>query len=153
MKSTGGAHVSTDDGARAAHRARLYHRLQLAAHLARKQADREMTARTGLTVSQVAVLNVVAAHRDATQRVVAADLGINESAVTALVRRLESSGHLVRHGAGRAHRLALSDAGRTAVSAARRAFAPVNRGLAGDLDIAEIDDLAARLDEIAGRLA
>jgi DNA-binding MarR family transcriptional regulator len=147
---------STDGQAstRAAHESRLYHQLQLAAHLSRKHADREVSAATGLTVAQVAVLHAIAASGDATQRDVAAQLGVNESAVTPMVRRLVESGHVTRADRdGRTRRLTLTDLGATAVRASRRAFRPVNQTLAGELTAAEVDELARQLKAIVERLA
>lgn len=136
-----------------AHEERLYHRLQLAAHLARKHADRAVAAATGLTVAQVAVLNVVAAGQGVTQRDVAAALGINESAVTAMVRRLVDAEFLTRTAAdGRTRKLTLTGQGTSALAKSRRAFAPVNALLAGGLTGDEVRELAARLEELAVRL-
>ena len=150
MKSSTERQTST----RAAHESRLYHQLQLAAHLAKKHADRAVTAGSGLTVAQVAVLNAVAATAAATQRDVAALLGVNESAVTAMVRRLIDSGHLSRTDRdGRTRLLELTDLGTTATRASARAFAPVNAELAGDLTAAEVHELADRLRAIVERLS
>ncbi|GAA3683211.1 hypothetical protein GCM10022237_47390 [Nocardioides ginsengisoli] len=150
MKSSTGAQAST----RAAHESRLYHQLQLAAHLSRKYADREVLAATGLTVAQIAVLNAITASGDTTQRDVAAQLGVNESAVTAMIRRLVESGHVARADRdGRTRRLTLTGLGTTAVRASSRAFRPVNQTLAGDLAADEIGELARQLTAIVERLS
>lgn len=116
----------------AAHRLRVYHRLQLAAQLSKRQADRELLATTGLSVAQVAVLHAVAATQDPTQRQVAGLLGVNESAVTAMVKRLIASGYLERErstGDTRAWLLRLTDRASTTLTGTAAAFAPINAAI------------------------
>ena len=72
---------------------RLYARLQSAAHLVKKAADRALIDAAGVTTAQAAVLAVVAAAEKSdatgpTQKTVAAALALNESAMTAMVSRL-----------------------------------------------------------------
>ena len=112
-----------------------------------------MSTATGLSVAQIAVLNAIAAVPDATQRDVAAALGINESAVTAMVRRLVESGHVTRSDRdGRTRLLALTALGATATRGGARAFRPVNADLAGDLAPDEVRGLADQLAGIIDRL-
>ena len=67
---------------------RVYHRLQLAAHRLQKAADRAVMAAAGITTAQAAVLSIVAADGPVTQLSVARKLGLNESAMTAMIARL-----------------------------------------------------------------
>ena len=67
---------------------RIYHRLQLAAHRLQKAADRAVMAAAGITTAQAAVLSIVAADGPVSQRNVARKLGLNESAMTAMIARL-----------------------------------------------------------------
>src|SRR5690349_875853 len=73
-------------------RVRLYHRLQVTAHVVHVASDRRMVAATGLTTAQVAVLAVVDEHGPSSQREIAAKLGVNEPAVTEMVGRLAAAG-------------------------------------------------------------
>ncbi|MDR3662068.1 MAG: MarR family winged helix-turn-helix transcriptional regulator [Mycobacterium sp.] len=141
-------------GARTANEARVYHKLQLAAHLVKKAADREMLTETGLSVSQVAVLNAVAAIDGATQRSVAATLGINESAVTAMVRRLVEAGHVTRaQHDGRTRILELTATGTAACRVASRAFRPVNAQFGEALTAGEAQNLADLLEAVIQKFA
>src|SRR5262245_41547639 len=108
---------------------RLYHRLQIAAHAARKAADRVVSEAAGITTAQAAVLTIVEAGENVTQRDVATALRLNESAVTAMATRLLKLGMLerVRSGAdSRAWCLRLGGAGQAALKASRGSFASVN---------------------------
>ena len=120
---------------------RLYHRLQLAAHSAMKHADRQMKAAVDMTTAQVSVLAVVSRGGEVAQRTVAAELGINESAVTPMVRRLEVLGHLTRTADARDRRarlLKLTPQGERALTVAGTAFAEVNKAIEDELTPAEI---------------
>ena len=134
---------------RLAHELRLYHRLQLAAHLANKAADRAVQAATSLTVAQIAVLNVVELTPHATQRQVAAQLGVNESALPPMVKRLCDDGLLVRKRSAhdtRAWALRLSDSGRSVLRAAREPFATINATIGDALSDRQVRDLCEMLD-------
>ena len=127
---------------------RLYHRLQLAAHALAKHADRRMQEALGMSTAQVAVLSVVAGGGGVSQREVARALGINESAVTGMVGRLERLGCLARHRHAedrRSHVLELTAAGRRALAASGRAFAPVNERIESVLTSAELEVVAGAL--------
>ena len=137
------------DPARLVHQLRLYHRLQLAAHLTSTAADRAVQAATSLTVAQVAVLTVVQQTPEATQRQVAAQLGLNESAMPPMVKRLCGDGLLLRARSAddaRAWSLRISDAGRTVLRAARGPFGTVNATIGAALDERQVRDLRTILD-------
>jgi len=130
---------------------RLYHRLQVAAHGMQKAADRVVASAADLTTAQAAVLTVVAADEDVTQRDVALALRLNESAVTAMVARLSRLDLIVRERSAtdsRAWRLRVSPAGQAALKVARRAFAAINARIEDKLSAAEIVRLAELLDRM-----
>ncbi|MFI1919122.1 MarR family winged helix-turn-helix transcriptional regulator [Nocardia sp. NPDC020380] len=138
----------------AAHRLRVYHRLQLAAHLSKRQADRELLATTGLTVAQVAVLNAVAATADPTQRQVAGLLGVNESAVTGMVKRLIAAGYLERERStsdSRAWVLRLTARARTTLTGTATAFGPINAAIDAALGPEGVQRLTRDLEELITR--
>ncbi len=71
-----------------AKRDRIFFRLQRAAHVLRKRADRALLESGGITTAQAAVLQLAAERKDVTQRKLASELRQNESAMTAMVARL-----------------------------------------------------------------
>ncbi len=130
---------------------RLYHRLQVAAHAVQKYSDRVVKQATGLTTAQVSVLTVVSAGEHVTQSEVARIVGVNESAVTTMVTRLEARGCLLRtphEDDGRAWVLQVTDAGVQALVAARSAFASVNRILDSTLSADDLAGLGSALESI-----
>ncbi len=131
---------------------RLYHRLQLAAHAMAKDSDRRMQQAAGMSTAQVAVLSVVAGGDAVPQRDVARALGVNESAVTGMVGRLERAGLLRRdrHAIdGRSHALELTAAGRQALTRSARAFTSVNETIEATLSGAEVEVVAGALERLA----
>jgi DNA-binding MarR family transcriptional regulator len=135
-----------------ANKLRLYHRLQVAAHAVRKAADRVVLEAAGVTTAQAAVVTIVAAGENVTQRDVAGALRLNESAVTAMVARLLKLGLLERARSGadsRAWRLCLTNAGQAALRASRGSFAFINARIEGELSRQEIQQLADCLDRLS----
>ncbi len=134
-----------------ASKTRIYHRLQLAAHRVHKSADRAVLEAADITTAQAAVLAVVAAGGAITQRVVADQLGLNESAVTAMVNRLLKMGLLARQRDdvdARAWRLCVSDDGRSALKRVEKPFRGINQAIESVLDSEEI----ARFADYLGRI-
>ncbi|MFC3226004.1 MarR family winged helix-turn-helix transcriptional regulator [Marinibaculum pumilum] len=131
---------------------RLYHRLQRAAHDLKKAADRRVVEAADLTTAQAAVLAVVMDGEPASQRGVAEALGLNESAVTAMVGRLLTAGYLVRTRSAadqRAWELRLSPAGREVLARIETPFAGVNRRIEEVLSKEEMQSLADCLDRLS----
>ena len=113
-------------------RERIYHLLQTAAHGLKTRADREAQAAAGVSAAQAAVLLVIRAQPGATQRRVAEQLRLNESAVTAMVGRLIAAGLVTRDPSptdGRAWTLALTATGEAALGEFRRCLDKLNRDL------------------------
>ena len=134
-----------------ASKSRLYHRLQLAAHRLQKSADRAVLAAAEITTAQAAVLMLVAGGA-VSQREVATQLGLNESAVTAMARRLLGMGLLERardEADARAWQLRLSDDGRTALKRIELPFKRINQTIETVLSPEEIAQLADYLRRIA----
>jgi DNA-binding MarR family transcriptional regulator len=130
---------------------RVYHRLQVAAHAARKAADRVVLEAAGVTTAQAAVLTIVAASESVTQRDVATALRFNESAITAMVSRLLKLGLLCRSRSetdSRVWRLSLTSTGRAALQASGESFASINACVEGELSLPEMRQLADLLDRL-----
>ncbi len=135
-----------------ASKTRIYQRLQLAAHRVQKSADRVVLAAADITTAQAAVLSVVAARGAVSQREAAAQLGVNESGMTAMVRRLLAMGLLERvrdEEDPRAWQLRLSDGGRAALKRIEQPFRGINQRIEAVLTPDEI----ARLADYLGRLS
>lgn len=112
-----------------ASKSRLYHRLQLAAHRVQKSADRALLAAAEITTAQAAVLTLVA-RGAVSQREVAMQLGLNESALTAMAQRLLGMGLLERvrdEADARAWQLRLSGDGRAALKRIDQPFRGINQ--------------------------
>lgn len=67
---------------------RFYSRLQIAAHALKKKSDRQLLELAGVTTAQMSALAIVASQETTTQTRLARELGLNDSAITAMVRRL-----------------------------------------------------------------
>ncbi|WP_339691378.1 MarR family transcriptional regulator [uncultured Parasphingorhabdus sp.] len=67
---------------------RFYSRLQLAAHALKKISDRQLLDVAGVTTAQMSALALIASEEASTQTLLAKRLGLNDSAITAMMRRL-----------------------------------------------------------------
>lgn len=130
---------------------RLYHRLQRAAHRLQKAADRAFIEAAGVSTAQAAVLALVGDGTATTQRDVAVRIGLNESAITAIVDRLERAGVIARArhpGDGRAWRLVLTVQGQQTLQRTRAPMAAINRRIESVVSAAERATLADGLARI-----
>jgi DNA-binding MarR family transcriptional regulator len=123
-------------------RERLYHLLQTAAHRLKTRADRDSQGAAGVTAAQAAVMFVIAREGGTTQRRVAEQLKLNESAVTAMVGRLMEAGYVHRAPSptdGRAWTVSLTEAGATALETFRGNLDVLNgeitRALGGEAEV------------------
>ncbi len=124
---------------------RLYWRLQLAAHFLKKRADKELLSESQITTAQVGVLTVIANGSDVTQKSVATALGLNESAVTAMVKRLTRMNLVERRESKtdvRAKILELTEAGRHVTQTTHPPFEEINERIEAALTDQEIQNLA-----------
>ena len=127
---------------------RLYFRLQRAAHLMKKAADRALLEAAGLTTAQAAVLIVAGSVDRPTQRAVATALGLNESAVTAMAGRLIALDYLERTRCPadrRAWLLRPTETGRRALDRIAEPFGRINRRIDEALGADDVHALAAVL--------
>src|SRR5947207_9341051 len=139
-----------------ASKSRIYHKLQVAAHRLQKSADRALLAAAAINTAQSAVLSIVSgevvARGSVTQREVARQLGINESAMTAMVTRLCGMGLLDRERDTddvRAWSLKLTDEGRATRKRVEQPFRRVNQTIETALTATELARLADYLSRIA----
>lgn len=136
---------------------RLYHRLQFTARTLARVADAALDDAASLSAAQAGVLAVLQAGVAAggrTQRDLARQLGLAESAVTTMVARLLAAGLVQREphpSDARAWRLTLTDEGRGRSARAAQAFRAINGALEEALSADELRQLAALLDRVATR--
>ena len=130
---------------------RLYWQLQLAAHFMQKQADRGLIKDSGITTAQFGVLSVIANGDEVTQKDVATRLGLNQSAITAMVRRLMKMGFVDRMGSrtdGRTKILSLTKEGQAIFKNTSSPFRKINQQIEATLDSEEIELFADSLEKI-----
>jgi MarR family transcriptional regulator, organic hydroperoxide resistance regulator len=131
---------------------RIYHRLQLAAHRLQKAADRALLSAANVTTSQAAVLAIVGGG-PVMQRSVAKQLGLNESALTAMTSRLVLLGFLERKRDAtdvRAWQLELTPDGRAVLKQIEKPFKRINQQIESILsaeDLAQLADYLQRIGE------
>jgi len=134
---------------------RLFFDLQRTAGVLKHAADRSLIEAAGVTTAQAAVLGLVSERGPVRQNVLAGALGLNESAMAQMAKKLLERDFLAREreaGDKRAWRLSLTAAGEAAVKAAEARFKQVNAALDAELTDGEINELCAALDAI-GRAA
>lgn len=127
---------------------RIFFKLQRTAHLLKKRADDALLAAGGLTTAQTAALLVIDEKGPVSQREVARVLEQNESAITAMVRRLITLGHVARSRSKddvRRWDLTVTNAGKDALLKAGLAFGGVNLEIEARLSPDEIEVLARTL--------
>lgn len=134
-------------------RERLYHLLQTAAHQLKVRTDRAAQALAGISAAQASVLFILAREGATSQKTVARQLGLNESAVTGMVGRLTAMGLIRREPSlsdGRAWSITLTEEGETALKQFRTVLDAMNRDLTAAIGgDAEVARLAAGLRAIA----
>src|SRR5205814_9580767 len=113
----------------------------------------ETFAHLELTQKQVSALWLVADHPDIAQTGVAQRMRMDRATTMAIVNRLESKGYLVRRKSrsdGRKQALNLTDAGRRALSTAKRAVQQHEQWLKSrftEQEVARLIELLARIHE------
>jgi len=135
---------------------RFYHRLQVAAHSLQKRADQALMQAAGISTAQAAVLSIVSAGDGPQQNTVAGQLGLNESAVTAMVNRLMALGLLSRARSARDARawdLHVTDAGAAALANIQAPFAEINALIDNTFGPKDADRVAALLAVLSERLS
>ncbi|MGD1935581.1 MAG: MarR family winged helix-turn-helix transcriptional regulator [Candidatus Phaeomarinobacter sp.] len=134
---------------------RLYFLLQRTAHALKVDADTRLKSASGLTTAQVAALNLIAERAPVAQNVIARELNQKESAITAMVKRLEAQGLLTKRRAShddRAWALEPSPAGLAALNAAKPAFNEINTMIDENTSRTEARQMARVLTGILGAI-
>lgn len=130
---------------------RIYSRLQIAAQLYRKVADRQLVETAGITAPQLGVLTRVAAAKALNQTSLARDLRLNDSAITAMVRRLIGLGMLEKtrsESDSRAWVLKPTARGRDAINRATVQPIAINRRIEAELGASALLEFTEKLNRI-----
>ena len=108
---------------------RLYSLLQQAAHRLKKSTDRTLLDHGGLTTAQAAVLAILSQGDGLPQKEIARQLRLNESAMTAMIKRLAENRWIKRErdpDDARTRRIRLTRSGAEALARIERPFAAIN---------------------------
>ena len=130
---------------------RIFFKLQRAAHSLKKRADDALLSAGEITTAQAAALMIIGQNAPISQREVAKILQQNESAMTAMVRRLLALGYVERQRAAddvRRWDLSITTAGADALKSAGPAFGGVNTEIEAALSPDEIAELARLLGKL-----
>ena len=142
--------MTKNPSARSSH-PRLYSRLQIAAQLLRKTTDRELVDVAGVTAPQLGVLTRVGANTAITQTSLARDLRLNDSAITAMVKRLMTLGMLDKTRSetdSRVWTLCLTPEGEATVARAASQMLEINRRIEAEFGEDGLADFVGRLNRL-----
>ena len=133
---------------------RLIYKLSLAQHRLLKSADMAFKEAGGISTTQLGVLFFLQKSPGALLKDVSGALGVNASAITALIGRMEDAGLVRRQPSSddqRAIHLYATTSGLAKAAAARPALARLNACLTSDFTEREIATIARFLDTILER--
>jgi DNA-binding MarR family transcriptional regulator len=133
---------------------RLIYKLALAEHRLAKSADLAFKEAGGISTTQLGVLFFLQKSPGALLKDVSDALGVNASAITALIGRMEDAGLVRRQPSSddqRAVHLFATANGVARVAAARPALARLNARLTADFSERELATIARFLDAILER--
>jgi len=133
---------------------RLIYKLSLAQHRLLKSADLAFREAAGISTTQLGVLFFLQKSPGALPKDLSDALGVNASAITALIARMEDTG-LVRRQPSRDDQRAIhlfaTASGLAKAAAARPVLARLNARLTGDFSERDIATVARFLDAILER--
>lgn len=130
---------------------RLYSRLQIAAQQLRKVTDRQLVEVAGITAPQIGVLRRVASDKEMNQTRLARELRLNDSAITAMVRRLIGIGLLEKTRCtndSRAWVLTLTQKGEQALACASEHALAINTRIEEEFGPDGLDAFVAKLNRL-----
>ena len=130
---------------------RLYSRLQIAAQQLRKVTDRQLVEAAGITAPQLGVLTRVGAAKELNQTSLARELRLNDSAITAMVKRLIGLGMLEKtrsESDSRSWVLKLTGEGEAAIEKASESMLSINRRIDQEFGPGKLDDFVTKLNRI-----
>jgi len=135
-------------------RPRLIHLMSLAQHRLRKSADSAFKEALGISMTQLGVLFVLEKNSGTMLKDLSEELGVNASAITALIDRMEEAGLVQRKPSSedeRAQLLFATAEGLRRAAAARPILARLNARLLQGFDEREIEAIGRFLGSILER--
>lgn len=133
---------------------RLIYKIALAQHRLLKSADQAFKELSGISTTQLGVLFFLQTRPGALLKEVSDALGVNASAITALIGRMEDAGLVRRQPSSddqRASHLFATANGLAKAAAARPILSRINARLTSDFSEREIGTIARFLDAILQR--
>lgn len=133
---------------------RFFQSLQMASHRLHKAANLVLVEAGGITTSQASVLLIIRETPSVRQNTVALKLGLNESAITAMINRLIGMNMVVRSRSdtdARAWELVVTDEGLAALRAIDEPFSQFN-ALIDEVFGAQADEVSEKLASLADRV-
>jgi DNA-binding MarR family transcriptional regulator len=130
---------------------RLYYKLNQAQHLLTKLVDAELASGLGIKTVQLGAVFFLLEHDGCMLKEISAGLGLNNSAITTLVARMEKGGLLTRESCsvdGRSYRIYLTEKAKTIGQKAIPVAKELNSMLAEGFSDEEIDTVIRFLDSI-----
>lgn len=130
---------------------RLYYKLNQAQHLLTKQVDAELASALGIKTAQLGAVFFLLGHDGCMLKEISVGLGLNNSAITTLVVRMEKSGLLTRESCsvdGRSYRIHLTKKAKSIGQKAIPLAKELNARLAQGFSNEEIDTVIRFLDSI-----
>jgi MarR family transcriptional regulator, organic hydroperoxide resistance regulator len=135
-------------------RPRLFHLMSLAQHRLLKAVDATYKETLGITSTQLGVLFILEKSPGAFLKEVSEELGINASAITALIARMEDAGLVRRQGSaedGRAVHLFATAQGLAKVATAKPILTRLNTRLTHDFSARDMGAIVRFLNAILER--
>jgi DNA-binding MarR family transcriptional regulator len=130
---------------------RLYYKLNQAQHLLSKRVDTELAGALGIKTAQLGAVFFLLEHDGCMLKEISAGLGLNNSAITTLVVRMEKGGLLTRESCsvdGRSYRIHLTNKAKSIGQKAIPVAKELNSMLAQGFSDEEIDTVIRFLDSI-----
>lgn len=130
---------------------RLFTLINKAQHRMLKFADTQCESRLGFSSTQAGALFFIAKNEGCLQKALSAATGLNQSAITGLISRMEKNGLIDRKPCsddGRASRLYLSDKGAAKLSEIFPLLGELNTKIKGDFTEDELETVARFLNYI-----
>ena len=130
---------------------RLYYKLNQAEHLLTKLVDAELASGLGIKTVQLGAVFFLLEHEGCMLKEISAGLGLNNSAITTLVARMEKGGLLTRESCsvdGRSYRIHLTEKAKTIGQKAIPVAKELNSMLAEGFSDEEIDTVIRFLDSV-----
>ena len=130
---------------------RLYYKLNQAQHLLSKRVDAELAGALGIKTAQLGAVFFLLEHDGCMLKEISAGLGLNNSAITTLVVRMEKGGLLTRESCsvdGRSYRIHLTNKAKSIGQKAIPVAKELNSMLAQGFSDEEIDTVIRFLDSI-----